>query len=146
LSFTPRILNVESTINQLISLKDNIIKEKSFHFALAIIQTYKMLVYKRKEYILSKQLLRSGTSIGAMIREAEHAQSKSDFIHKLSIAQKECNEVLYWIDLLNQSKFLDRNDFEELKISGIELMKLLTSILRSSKRNLQTKSRSITNL
>jgi four helix bundle protein len=73
---------------------------KSFHFALEIIQTYKMLIYKRKEYVLSKQHLRSGTSIGAMIREAEHAQSKLDFIHKLSIAQKECNEVLYWIDLL----------------------------------------------
>lgn len=104
-----------------------------------------MLVYKRKEYVLSKQLLRSGTSIGAMIREAEHAQSKLDFIHKLSIAQKECNEVLYWIDFLNQSEFLDQRYFEELKILGIELMKLLTSILRSSKRNLQTKNRSITN-
>jgi four helix bundle protein len=145
LSFTPRILIVDITNHQQISLKDNIIKEKSFHFALAIIQTYKVLVYKKKEYVLSKQLLKSGTSIGAMIREAEHAQSKLDFIHKLSIAQKECNEVLYWIDLLKQSEFLGQDNFDDLKFSGIELMKLLTSILRSAKKNLQTRSLSGTN-
>ena len=83
--------------------KKNIIKEKSYHFAIEIVNLYKILC-DRKEFVLSKQLLRSGTSIGANVRESEHAQSKADFIHKLSIALKEANETEYWLDLLFESK------------------------------------------
>lgn len=81
-------------------MKENIIKTKSFDFALRTIRLYQYLQIEKKEFILSKQLLRCGTSIGAMVRESEQAESKSDFIHKLAIAQKEANETEYWIELL----------------------------------------------
>jgi len=84
-------------------MKENIIKNKSFGFALRMIKLYQYLKDEKKEYTLSKQLLRSGTSVGAMIRESEQAESKADFIHKLAIAQKEANETEYWIELLFQS-------------------------------------------
>jgi four helix bundle protein len=83
----------------------NVIKEKSFLFAIEIVALYKTLT-DQKEFVLSKQLLRSGTSIGANVREAEHAQSKADFIHKLSISLKEANETEYWLDLLYETKYL----------------------------------------
>lgn len=83
-------------------MKENILKDRSFQFSLAVIKVYKQVSVEHKEYVLTKQLLRSGTAIGALYREAEHAQSKIDFIHKLSIALKEANETLYWIELLHQ--------------------------------------------
>lgn len=82
--------------------KDNAVRDKSFSFAVRIVKLYQYLVEQKKEYVLSKQLLRSGTSVGAMIREAEHAESKNDFSHKFAIAQKEINESIYWLDLLKQ--------------------------------------------
>ena len=82
---------------------------------------------------LSKQVLRSGTSIGANIREAEHAQSKADFIHKLSISLKEANETEYWLDLLYETKYINQIEFENIKPKIIELLKLLTSIINTSK-------------
>ena len=90
----------------------NILKEKSFSFALRVVKLFQYLQNEKKEYILSKQLMRSGTSVGALYREAEHSESKTDFIcsaehfvvHKLAIAQKECNESLYWLKLLNQAQ------------------------------------------
>ena len=88
-------------------MKKNVIKEKSFSFALEVIQIYKKLSSEKKEFIMSKQLLRSGTSIGANIREAEYAQSKADFISKLSIALKEANEADYWIELLHISGYIN---------------------------------------
>lgn len=112
--------------------KKNIIKEKSFVFAVEIVYLYKILAEK-KEFVLSKQLLRSGTSIGANIREAEHAQSKADFIHKLSISLKEANETEYWLDLLYETKFLSEIEFQSIKIKVIEILKLLTSIINTSK-------------
>lgn len=87
-------------------MKENIIKNKSFTFALRIVKLYQFL-FDKKEFILSKQLLRSSTAIGALVREAEHAESTADFIHKLSIAVKEANESDYWIDLLHQGSNLD---------------------------------------
>lgn len=90
---------------------------------------------EKREYVLSKQLLRSGTSIGANIREAEQAQSKIDFIHKLSIALKEANETEYWLELLNQSGYLEQKLFESLYIDCKEMLKLLTSIIKTSKQN-----------
>ncbi len=90
--------------------KPNIIKDKSFAFALRIIKLYQFLV-DNKEFVLSKQLLRSGTAIGALEREAEHAESKADFIHKMAIAQKEANETDYWIELLFRSEYLNEQQF-----------------------------------
>ena len=87
-------------------MKENILKNKSFEFAIRIVNLYKFLTLEQKEYILLKQVLRSGTSVGAMIREAEFGQSKSDFIHKLSIAQKEINETIYWLELLFKTDYL----------------------------------------
>jgi four helix bundle protein len=108
------------------------LKEKSFLFAIEIVSLYKVLA-ERKEFVLSKQLLRSGTSIGANVRESEHAQSKADFIHKLSIALKEANETEYWIDLLFETKYLSQTEFDIIKPKIVELLKLLTSIINTSK-------------
>ena len=86
---------------------ENIIKTKSFNFALRIVKLYQFLCSEKREFVLSKQLLRSGTSVGALVREAEQAESKLDFIHKLAIAQKEANESDYWVELLLQSEYLN---------------------------------------
>ena len=112
---------------------ENALKEKSFAFALRIVKLFQYLQTEKNEYILSKQLMRSGTAIGALYREAEYAESKLDFIHKLAISQKECNESLYWLELLNQSKIIDDNQFKSIYIDAEELMKLLTSIIKSTK-------------
>ena len=112
--------------------KKNIIKEKSFAFAIDIVNLYKALSEK-KEFVLSRQVLRSGTSIGANVRESEHAQSKADFIHKLSISLKEANETEYWLDLLYETKYLSDVEFQNIKPKIIELLRLLTSIIKTSK-------------
>ena len=112
--------------------KPNIIKDKSFAFALRIVKLYKFLCDK-KEFVLSKQLLRSGTAIGALVREAEHAESKADFIHKIAIAQKEANEADYWIELLFQSEYLNKESYLSIITDIRELNKILASIIISSK-------------
>lgn len=112
--------------------KKNIIKEKSFVFAIDIVNLYKVLLEK-KEFVLSRQVVRSGTSIGANVRESEHAQSKADFIHKLSISLKEANETEYWLDLLYETKYLSDIEFQNIKPKIIELLRLLTSIIKTSK-------------
>jgi len=109
--------------------KDNIIKEKSFAFALKIIELYKIL-REEKEYILSNQLLRSGTSIGANVEESTAAQSASDFIHKLSIASKEARETKYWLMLLQQSRLVDYDYSIYLKEID-EIINILTSIIKT---------------
>jgi len=115
--------------------KQNPLKEKSFQFALKIIKLYKYLIEEKKEYVISKQLLRSGTSIGANIREAQNAQSKADFIYKLSISQKECDESLYWMELLHQSEYLNEVDFNSIYFEANELLKMLRSAIITSKKN-----------
>ena len=120
-------------------MKENIIKPKSFAFALRILKLYQYLQAEKKEYILSKQLLRSGTSIGAMVRESEQAENKLDFIHKLAIVQKEANETEYWIELLHQSGYIDKVQHEALIRDIIEIRKLLASIIKTSKENRNTK-------
>ncbi len=112
--------------------KENVIKQKSFTFAIEIVTLYKALA-ERKEFVLSKQLLRSGTSIGANIRESEHAQSKADFIHKLSIALKEANETEYWLDLLYETRYVSESEFQSIKPKVIEILKILVSIINTSK-------------
>jgi four helix bundle protein len=112
-----------------------IVYEKSFVFALRIVKLYKYLCEEKREYVLSKQLLRSGTAIGALVREAEHAESKADFIHKMAIALKEANETQYWIELLYQSEYLNLQGYDSINTDSRELIKLLASIVKTSKTN-----------
>ena len=114
-------------------MKPNIVKEKSFDFALRMVFLAQYLEGKRKEFVLSKQVLRSGTAIGALVREAEHAESKADFVHKMSIALKEANETLYWLELLYGGKFIDEKSFKSIGSNSEELIKLLITIVKSSK-------------
>lgn len=114
-------------------MKENIIKNKSFEFALRIVKLYQYLAESKKEYVLSKQLLRSGTAIGALVRESEHAESKADFIHKLSISLKEANETDYWLELLFRSNYLDETEYNSMKNNIEEILKLLVSIIKTSK-------------
>ena len=113
---------------------DNVIKNKSFNFALRVVKLYQFLNQEKKEYVLSKQLLRSGTAIGALVREAEQAESKLDFIHKLAIAQKEANETDYWLDLLFETNYLTNDEFQNVKDKNIEILRILTSIINTSKK------------
>jgi len=118
-------------------MAENIIKTKSFSFALRIVKLQQFLIFEKKEFVLSKQLLRSGTSIGAMVRESEHEEIKLDFIHKLAIAQKEANESDYWLELLFQSQYLSEDQYQSLNMDIIEINKLLASIIISTKNNLK---------
>lgn len=117
-------------------MKENLIKSKSFEFAVRIVKLYQYLCNDKKEYLLSKQLLRSGTSVGAMVREAEHSESKPDFIHKLAIAQKEINETIYWLELLNATNYLTNQQFESIINDAIQIIKLITSIIKTTKSNI----------
>ena len=113
--------------------KDNIIQDKSFAFALRIVNLYKYLCDEKKEFILSKQLLRSGTSVGANVEEAIGGQSNKDFISKLSIAYKEARETLYWLKLLYASSFLTKEQSESMLKDGEEICKILARIQITSK-------------
>ena len=114
-------------------MKENIVKFKSFVFALRVVKLYQFLTEQKREFVMSKQLLRSGTAIGALVREAEQAESKADFIHKMAIALKEANETDYWLELLCQSGFIEEKAFASLDADAKELLKLLTSIIKTSK-------------
>jgi four helix bundle protein len=116
-------------------MKENIVKDKSFLFAVRIVKLSKYLVDQKREFVLSKQILRSGTAVGALIRESEHAESKADFIHKLSIALKEANETDYWIDLLHETDYLISKEHQSIKADILELIKLLVAIIKTSKNN-----------
>ncbi len=118
-------------------MRDNIILDKSFEFAIRIVKLYKYLCNEKKEYVLSKQLLRCGTSIGANINEAQAGQSKNDFIAKMSISSKEARETKYWIELLIKTNYLNINEkhTQSLLNEIEEMIKLLTSIVKSSQEN-----------
>ncbi len=116
--------------------KKSVVEVKSFSFALDVVRVYKVLLSTRNEYVLSKQLLRSGTSIGANICEAEHAQSKKDFIAKMSIALKECFETIYWVQLLSESKYLTSDQFKLLNPTVTDISRILTAIIKSSRMSL----------
>ncbi len=118
-------------------MKNNIVYKKSYVFALRIIGLYKYLKEEQKEFILSKQLLRSGTSIGALISESKFAQSKPDFIHKMHIALKEANETLYWISLLKDSEYISVKMYDSLFPEISEIISLLSSIVKTSKSTLK---------
>jgi len=116
-------------------MRENVVKTKSFGFAVRIVRMYQYLCFEKKEFVLSKQLLRSGTGVGAMVREAEHAESKADFKHKIGIAQKEINETIYWLELLRETDYLSLEQFETVHAEAIEIIKLLTAILKKVKIN-----------
>ena len=115
---------------------ENILKDKTYDFALRIIRLYQFISSEKKEYVLSKQVLRSGTSIGALVEEANQAESKMDFIHKISIANKEANETLYWLRLLTDSQIIEEKPALSMMNDCQEILKLLTSIINTSKRTL----------
>lgn len=115
--------------------KENIIKDKSYAFALRVIKAYKFLSEKKREFVLSKQMLRSGTAVGALVREAEQAQSKPDFISKMNIALKEANETEYWLLLLKDSDYIDKKSFESMHSDCAEVIKLLISIVKTTKEH-----------
>ena len=119
--------------SDLYCVMENIIEKKSFDFAIRIVRLYKYLCDKKKEFVLSKQLLRSGTSIGANVAEAQQAQSKADFISKISIALKETTETKYWLRLLNATDYLSDIETKTILADCVEIEKILTTILKSSK-------------
>ena len=110
--------------------------QKSYAFALKVIKVYKQIVLEHKEYVLSKQFLKAGTSIGALVREAEFAQSKLDFISKLSISLKEANETDYWISLLRDSGYTTVETANELSNYNKELISMLVSSVKTAKFNI----------
>ena len=121
-------------------MRENVVKQKSFDFAVKVVSICQKIIHEQKEFDIGRQFLRSGTAVGALIREAEHAESKRDFIHKLAIAQKECNETIYWIELLIKAENQYSEELKPLNENAVELMKLLTAILVSAKQN-QRRSR-----
>lgn len=118
-------------------LKSTLLEEKSFLFATRVIKLSKYLTVHHREYILSKQILRSGTSIGALIRESKYAQSKADFLHKQMIALKEANETDYWLELLKSSEYISVKMYHSLKPDIIELLKLLIASTKTIKNKIK---------
>jgi four helix bundle protein len=114
----------------------NAVKDKSFEFAIRIVRLYQFIRDERKEYVLSKQLLRSGTSVGANIRESQNAESTLDFIHKLGIAQKELDETLYWLELLKATEILSKKEFDSIYKDATALLKIIRSIIISTKKKI----------
>jgi len=117
----------------LVKKNGSIVSQKSYAFALAIISLYKNLSTEKREFILSKQVLRSGTSIGANINEALAGESKKDFIHKMSISLKEARETAYWLNLLSDSAYIEKDEYTALINNCNELMKILSSIILTTK-------------
>ena len=115
------------------NIMDNVIENKSLQFAIRIVRLYKFLCEEKKEYILSKQLLRAGTSIGANVTESQQAQSKPDFVSKISIALKEASETKYWIKLLGATGYLSENQTNSILDDCVEIEKILVTILKSAK-------------
>ncbi|MBO5098905.1 MAG: four helix bundle protein [Clostridia bacterium] len=113
---------------------DNIIEKKSFDFAVRIVNLYKHLTVNKREKVLSKQVLRSGTSVGANVAEAQQAQSKADFVSKMNIALKEISETKYWIKLLYATKYLSEEEETSILSDCIEIEKILVTIIKTSKQ------------
>jgi len=114
--------------------RKNLIKDRSFQFAIRVTSLYRTLIEARKEYVLSKQLLRSGTSVGANVREAQNAESQPDFIHKLAIAQKECDETIYWLELLAATNFISKTEFDAISSEASILLKMIKSAILTTKQ------------
>jgi four helix bundle protein len=117
--------------------KKNIVKDKSFSFAVRIVKLYQYLTNDKKEFVLSKQILRSGTSIGANISEAQQGQSKKDFLMKMNISLKECSETKYWIELLAATDYLDLKMKQSIYEDCVEIEKMLTAIVKTTAKNVK---------
>lgn len=117
------------------NVKNNVILEKSFNFAVRIVKMIQYLQKGKQEYLLTKQILRSGTSIGALVRESQYAESSKDFIHKLKISLKEANETEYWLLLLREGNYITEQQFQSINPELKEIIKLLVSIVKASKKN-----------
>ena len=113
--------------------RENPLQEKSYAFAVRIVRLSQFLHDKKREFVLSRQVLRSGTAVGALVSEAKYAQSRADFIHKLQIAIKEANETHYWLRLLKDTEYLEISAYESMEKENLEILKLLTSIINSTK-------------
>jgi four helix bundle protein len=114
-------------------VEKSILKEKSYVFAIRIVKLYQFLCDEKKEYVLSKQILRSGTAIGALVREAEFGQSKADFRSKMSIALKEANETDYWVNLLRDTGYLSEKMFHSISGDCLELIRILVATVKTTK-------------
>ena len=112
------------------------LKEKSFALAIRIVRLNQFLVSQKQEYVMSRQILRSGTNPGAMVRESKIAESDKDYVHKLSIGQKEIGETMYWLELLNATDYLTEEEFQSIYNDAEEVLKLLTSSIKTKKRNM----------
>ena len=121
-------------------MKESILKQKTYEFAVKVINVYKQIVAQHKEFVLSKQFLKAGTAPGALVREAEYGQSKPDFISKLSIALKEANECDYWTCLLKDSEYISQATFDDLQADNKEIIYMLVSSVKTAKSNLIMKS------
>jgi len=109
------------------------LQEKSYSFAIEIVVLCQMVVKEHKEFVITRQLLKSGTAIGALVREAEYAASKPDFINKLTVALKEANETEYWLNLLKDTGYLDESKFESLSMECNQLISIMVSSLKTLK-------------
>lgn len=114
---------------------NGVLRQKCKAFAIRLVKLYQYVSTEKKETVMSKQLLRAGTSVGALQREGEHAESKLDFIHKYAIAQKECNETMYWLELLYETSYLSETEYKSIYVDAKELMRLLTSSIKTAKSN-----------
>ncbi len=115
-------------------MRNSILKDKSYVFAISIVRTVQFLQLSTKEFVLSKQILRSGTAIGALIAEAQFGESKKDFVHKMHIALKEANETIYWLNLLMDTDYIEVAKFNQLSVECTELIKMLVSSIKTAKQ------------
>jgi four helix bundle protein len=118
-------------------MRESILKTKSFEFGVTIVLFCRQFRKEKKEYVISDQLLRSGTAVGALIREAEYGQSRADFIHKMNIALKEAAETDYWLDIMKASGYLDDNTYQKLSPPAKEILRMLIATVNTAKRNNQ---------
>jgi four helix bundle protein len=114
-------------------MKESPLKVKSYAFSIRIVRLCQYLNREKKEFILSKQILRSGTAVAALIREAEYGQSRADFINKLSVSLKEANETSYWLSLLKDTNYIKQEEFQSISLDCIELIKILTASIKTAK-------------
>jgi four helix bundle protein len=121
------------------SMKNDPLHEKTMLFAVRIVKLYRYLVEEKREFVMSKQLLRAGTNPGAMVREAVNAESNADFIHKIGIAQKEIGETLYWLELLFRTDFLNEIEYKSVKTDAEEVMKIVRSCILTLKKKMKNK-------
>jgi len=119
---------------------ESVLRDKSYNFALRVVKLVQYLRRDKREFVLSKQVLRSGTAIGALVYEAEFAQSKLDFVNKLSIGLKEANETCYWLNLLHDGQYLSEPELNSIQPEAKELIKILVASIKTAKASIKTKT------